>query len=382
MAKLIIMSGLPASGKSTKATELVAQGNTVRINRDLLREMLHCGKDWNGKDEGITKDASRCLAKLFLEKNKRVIIDDCNINQGTIESWKQLTKETNANYEILELKTPINECIKRDKHRKKSVGNTVILNMAIENDIIKAINDFPGYYVDKYGNVFSFKNKEKIDLNKVPLILKGGLCSNKHYLSVNLANNKKCKKKMIHSLIAETFLKKENESFAVCHNDGNSLNNELTNLRWDSYSANNLDRYKHGTDDMGVHNSRSIMKEEEIIEIKKLLRNPELTQEQIAKKFNVNRIFIAKIKNCHRYANVGFEKIAIFDIDGSLAEIEHRRHFVSDGKKNWNDFFKNMIYDTPRQDIVDILLEYYKTHEIVIVSGRPENYKKQTVNWL
>ncbi len=38
MSKLIIMQGLPASGKSTRAEEILREdGNAVRINRDQLR---------------------------------------------------------------------------------------------------------------------------------------------------------------------------------------------------------------------------------------------------------------------------------------------------------------------------------------------------------
>lgn len=58
MAKLTIMRGLPASGKSTKAKELLSVGNTVRINKDLLRTMLHFDT-FTGRNEGMTRDAAR-----------------------------------------------------------------------------------------------------------------------------------------------------------------------------------------------------------------------------------------------------------------------------------------------------------------------------------
>ena len=42
MSKMVIMQGLPASGKSTRAEEIErSMGNAVRINKDLLRTMLH-----------------------------------------------------------------------------------------------------------------------------------------------------------------------------------------------------------------------------------------------------------------------------------------------------------------------------------------------------
>src|SRR4051812_38724625 len=83
MAKLIIMQGLPASGKSTKAKELLEHGNTVRLNKDLLRTMLHFDK-FTGRNEGLTQDAALFLADNFLEKDINVIIDDTNFNPRTI----------------------------------------------------------------------------------------------------------------------------------------------------------------------------------------------------------------------------------------------------------------------------------------------------------
>ena len=39
---MYIMRGQPASGKSTKAKEIFEKdGNAIRLNKDLLRKMLH-----------------------------------------------------------------------------------------------------------------------------------------------------------------------------------------------------------------------------------------------------------------------------------------------------------------------------------------------------
>jgi tRNA uridine 5-carbamoylmethylation protein Kti12 len=52
------MKGLPACGKSTKAEEIIRNaGNTVRINKDLLRTMLHFDKFTHVNEE----HTRRCL---------------------------------------------------------------------------------------------------------------------------------------------------------------------------------------------------------------------------------------------------------------------------------------------------------------------------------
>lgn len=130
--KLTLMRGLPASGKSTEAKRLMeVAGNTVRINRDLLRTMLHFDK-WTGKNERATKDAAKALAVLFLEQDMNVIIDDTNLNPSVVESWREVAQRVGSKFEIVDMTTPMMECILRDNQRENGVGSTVIKNMALQ----------------------------------------------------------------------------------------------------------------------------------------------------------------------------------------------------------------------------------------------------------
>lgn len=130
MPKLIIMKGLPASGKSAKAKEILeASGNAIRLNRDLLRTMLHFDK-WTGKNESLTRNAERSLAKEFLFNDYVVIIDDTNLNPSVQQSWKDLGNEMKAKVETIELDTPLSECVLRDSERPNPVGKSVIVGMA------------------------------------------------------------------------------------------------------------------------------------------------------------------------------------------------------------------------------------------------------------
>jgi len=135
MTKLILMRGLPSSGKSTRAKEIIqSDGNTVRVNRDLLRTMLHFDK-WSGFNEGITKDVVRMITRELLESGMNVIIDDTNLIEGTIESWNSLASECNARFFIEEIETPMEECLIRDRKREKRVGDHVIYQMALQNGL-------------------------------------------------------------------------------------------------------------------------------------------------------------------------------------------------------------------------------------------------------
>lgn len=51
----------------------------------------------------------------------------------------------------------------------------------------------------------------------------------------------------VHLLVAEAFLGPRPEGLHVCHFNGDPSDNRLTNLRYDTKSANELDKRRHGT---------------------------------------------------------------------------------------------------------------------------------------
>jgi hypothetical protein len=51
----------------------------------------------------------------------------------------------------------------------------------------------------------------------------------------------------VHRLVALAFLGDPEPGQEVCHNDGDCLNNNVSNLRWDTHAANMRDAINHGT---------------------------------------------------------------------------------------------------------------------------------------
>ena len=126
-----MLSGLQASGKSTKAKETVAQGNWVRLNKDLLRTMLHFDK-FSGHNEGLTIDAERALAKTFLNAGINVVVDDTNLGERHKQSWQALAIECHAKFESTFIDTELNECLNRNSNRANSVPSHVIVQTAMQ----------------------------------------------------------------------------------------------------------------------------------------------------------------------------------------------------------------------------------------------------------
>jgi hypothetical protein len=79
-------------------------------------------------------------------------------------------------------------------------------------------------------------------------------------------------------------------------------------------------------------------------------------------------------------------KLFVFDIDGTLANLEHRRHWLDKdvhGKKQWGQFHAEVSKDTPYEDIIFLAQEFFQgQHKIVISSGRHDGIRKETEDWL
>ena len=76
------------------------------------------------------------------------------------------------------------------------------------------------------------------------------------------------------------------------------------------------------------------------------------------------------------------KNIILCDIDGTVANNDHRQHFLED-KKDWDGFFSELVNDQPIQIIIDkVIQEQASGKEIVFLTGRPERYRYSTMLWL
>lgn len=76
----------------------------------------------------------------------------------------------------------------------------------------------------------------------------------------------------------------------------------------------------------------------------------------------------------------------IFDLDGTLADINHRRHILDDktDSHRWDRFEKACVHDEPNPPVVNILyaLKSLSPVDVWVFSGRTEGVRRETVQWL
>ena len=130
MKTVYLMMGLPGSGKTKRAKEmLAAHPNAMkRISKDDLRAMIDDGK-WSPDAEKFILKMRDALILAALEEGKHVIVDDTNLAPKHKAHIEQLMKGQ-AQLAVEDFTdVPVEICIERDLRRPDSVGQKVIWRM-------------------------------------------------------------------------------------------------------------------------------------------------------------------------------------------------------------------------------------------------------------
>ncbi len=175
----------------------------------------------------------------------------------------------------------------------------------------RSIPGYSGYRVDDSGNVksclsrFGWKSgstdrwtRSKTWRPLSPEITKRG------YLRVVLSgDNGKRQKIPVHILVLTVFEAPRPIGMVACHNDGNKLNNNISNLRWDTAKANIEDERKHGTLALGQRNGNAVLSESDVLTIRKRADSGEPTR-VIANLFRVDVGTIRRIVTRKRWVHI------------------------------------------------------------------------------
>jgi hypothetical protein len=137
--------------------------------------------------------------------------------------------------------------------------------------------EWPGYSVSSDGQVYGPKG------NQLKLPLTSG------YPRVTLCRGTKDRKNaFVHALVLETFVGPKPEGQEARHLDGCRINNDVSNLVWDTRTANARDRIVHGTQARGTLHGLAKLTEEIVAEARRLNKSG-IGSDRLSVRYGVSR---------------------------------------------------------------------------------------------
>lgn len=76
------------------------------------------------------------------------------------------------------------------------------------------------------------------------------------------------------------------------------------------------------------------------------------------------------------------KKAIVVDIDGCIANLDHRVHYVQRNPKRYVAFNKAMPNDTVNEWCKELLFNYVTTHTVILCTCREGRHRKVTEQWL
>jgi cytochrome c553 len=96
----------------------------------------------------------------------------------------------------------------------------------------------------------------------------------------------------VHRLVLEAFAGSCPDGMECCHGDGDTSNNRLSNLRWDTRPENIADKMEHGTDLAGERNAAAKLTEDDIRSIRNTYKRTsyhDSNASELMKKYDITR---------------------------------------------------------------------------------------------
>ncbi len=131
MPTLIVMRGIPGSGKTRFAQKLAHAWQAIYVSSDLIRfELTGDENDQTRNSEVFPLLSAR--VRNGLGRGYDVVVDATNAEPERVREWHALATELAAELVVLRMDTPLEESLRRNANRQRRVPADVILTMAAQ----------------------------------------------------------------------------------------------------------------------------------------------------------------------------------------------------------------------------------------------------------
>jgi len=149
--QIILMCGIPASGKSTKGLQLAEDNDMAYVNRDFIHEMFSLG--YTNNEQKLTKKMFVNFIEASLINGESVVADATHLNEGSRLPIIEVGKKYGADIIAIYMKTSYETCVLRNAAREVPVPKEMMHNM---NRIMRAPQREEGFK-----NVYVYKEGEE-----------------------------------------------------------------------------------------------------------------------------------------------------------------------------------------------------------------------------
>ena len=175
------------------------------------------------------------------------------------------------------------------------IGYNALSHLTAMKETWAQIKGFENIYeVSTLGRIRSLDRPQRVRGNGISMqkgtILKQWKQGNYMYCDLRKPGLKQ--KARIHVVVLETFVCKRPQGMIACHNNGDSTDNRLCNLRWGTHEDNAKDKILHGTHQYGESCPKSKLTEAQAIAILESTK----TYAEIAKEHGVCKSTVTHIK--------------------------------------------------------------------------------------
>jgi hypothetical protein len=152
------------------------------------------------------------------------------------------------------------------------------------------------YLVSDHGRILSLQKR-------APLLLRPGFSEKNPHPRVVLCKDGIPRTALVHRLVLEAFAGPCPPGMEGCHGDGDSGNNRLTNLRWDTPLANKHDALLHGTRARGERIGTGKLTAPDVREIRRQVGQG-MSQGSVARLYGVDPSAVSRIVRHEVWAHV------------------------------------------------------------------------------
>lgn len=124
---VIFTIGTSGSGKTTWAEKYCAKNGFMNVNRDDIRhEQFGAGYEFNYKSEMLVTERQQSIVDTLVRGRLDIVMSDTNLNNKHYMYWHKYFEDLGYNIFIKVFDVDVDECIRRDLARDRTVGEDII----------------------------------------------------------------------------------------------------------------------------------------------------------------------------------------------------------------------------------------------------------------